>query len=130
MQIVYSDKKSGKTAQAGVAKENEAVLIGKKIGDIIEGSVVALDGFKLKITGLSDNTGAPSRKEIEGTRKAKPLIGYGVGMKIAKHGYRGRRLVRGNTVSADTSQINTIIEEYGQKAAEELFKPKEKKEES
>ena len=34
-----------------------------------------------------------------------------------------------NTIGNDTSQINTVITEMGSHNAEELFKPKEKKEE-
>jgi small subunit ribosomal protein S6e len=129
MKVVYSDKKSGKTAQADVAKESESMLIGKKIGDIIEGGVIKLDGYKLQITGLSDNMGAPSRKEIDGTRKARPLLSSGPGLRGGKAGYRSRRLIRGNTISTDTVQVNTVITEYGAMKVEELFKPKEKKEE-
>ncbi len=128
MKIVLSDRKIGKTAQLDIPKDNEVMLIGSKIGDVIEGNSAGLPGFKLKITGLSDNSGAPSRKEIDGTRKAKPLLSYGIGMRIREKGYRSKRLIRGNTISADTSQINTVIEEYGQKSPEELFRKAEKKE--
>jgi small subunit ribosomal protein S6e len=128
MKIVLSDRKIGKTAQLDIPKDNEVMLIGSKIGDVIEGNSAGLPGFKLKITGLSDNSGAPSRKEIDGTRKAKPLLSYGIGMRIREKGYRSKRLIRGNTISADTSQINTVIEEYGQKSPEELFKKAETKE--
>ncbi len=128
MQIVYSDKKTGKTGQAQVPKDRETQLIGKLIGDSIEGAAAGLDGFKLKITGMSDNAGAPSRKEVDGIRKTKSLISYGIGMRVRGKGYRARRLVRGNTVGPDTAQINTVIEQFGAKPVEELFKPKEKKE--
>jgi hypothetical protein len=37
-----------------------------------------------------------------------------------------RKLIRGNMVSVDTGQINTIITEYGTKSMEELFPKKEK----
>ncbi len=124
MKVVYSDKKSGKTAQADVAKESEAMLLGKKIGDVIE-----WNGLKLQITGLSDNMGAPSRREIEGTRKAHPLLSSGPGLRKGSHGYRARRMIRGDTISADTAQVNTFIVDFGKASAEELFKPKEKKEE-
>jgi small subunit ribosomal protein S6e len=127
MKIVYSDKKSGKTSQAEVPKEFEAMVIGKKIGEQVEGSAIKLDGMKLQITGLTDNTGSPSRREIDGTRKAWPLLSNAPGIRHAKHGYRARRLIRGNTISADTAQINTIIVEMGTHTAEQLFKPKEKK---
>lgn len=129
MKIVFSDKKTGKTAQADVPKEKESMLMGKRIGEVIDGFAANLEGFKLQITGLSDKGGAPSRKEIEGTRKVRVLLGgrHGLGKKSA--GYRARKLVRGNTISADTEQVNTVIAEYGTKPMEELFKPKEKKEE-
>ena len=127
MKIVYSDKKSGKTAQAEVPKELEAMVVGKKIGEQIEGSTIKLDGMKLQITGLTDNTGSPSRREIDGTRKARPLLSNAPGIRGAKKGYRARRLIRGNTVSTDTSQVNTVIVEMGTHTLEQLFKPKEKK---
>ena len=128
MQIVYSDRKTGKTGHAQIPKEREGQLIGKIIGEEIEGAAAGLDGFKLKITGLSDSSGAPSRKEIDGIRKTKALINFGVGMRVKEKGYRARKLVRGNTIGPDTVQINTVIEQFGSKPHEELFKPKEKSE--
>lgn len=128
MKLVYSDRKSGKTGEMEVPKDRESLFVGKIMGEVLEGSTVGLDGFKLQITGLSDNSGNPSRAEIEGTRKAKPLLSSGPGMKHPKKGFRSRRLVRGNQISTDTMQINTVITEYGAKPLEELFKPKEKKE--
>jgi small subunit ribosomal protein S6e len=128
MKLVYSDRKSGKTSEVDVPKDRETTVIGKAMGDVIDGSLGGLDGYKLQITGLSDAAGAPSRPEIEGTRKARPLIGSGPGIRHPKKGYRTRRLVRGSTISADTVQINTVITEYGSKPAEEIFRPKEKKE--
>ncbi len=126
MKIVYSDKKSGKTSQAEVPKEFEGMVIGRKIGEQIEGSAIKFDGLKLQITGLTDNTGSPSRREIDGTRKARPLLSNAPGLRHATHGFRSRRLIRGNTVSTDTAQVNTVIVEMGAATAEQLFKPKEK----
>jgi small subunit ribosomal protein S6e len=128
MKIVFSDKKSGKTAQLEVAKEGEAMLMGKKIGEIIEGAGLGLEGYKLQITGLSDNMGSPSRREVEGSRKIYILLNKGPGIVGAKKGKRIRKLVRGNTISVDTGQVNTVIAEYGSKSAEELFPKKAVKE--
>lgn len=127
MKLVYSDRKTGKTGQVDIAKDREGLLIGKTMGEAIDGSVGGLDGFKLQITGLSDSAGAPSRPEISGTLKTKPLISNGPGIKHPKKGFRTRRSIRGNMISSDTVQVNTVITEYGSKSAEELFKPKEKK---
>jgi len=68
--------------------------------------------------------GSPSRKEVEGSRKVRVLLTRGPGIKGAKKGIRIRKLIRGNTVSADTGQINTVITEYGSKSEEELFPKK------
>jgi len=127
MKIVYSDKKTGKTGQVEVVKEREAILMGKKIGETIDGFPAELEGFELQITGLSDASGTPSRKEVDGTRKARLLLSGGAGLRYDKHGFRARRLIRGNMISTDTIQVNTVIVKMGSKPLEELFKPKEKK---
>jgi small subunit ribosomal protein S6e len=125
LKIVYSDKKTGKTAQSEVPKEKEALLIGKKMKEQIDGSIIGIEGYKLEITGLSDTTGAPSRSEIDGTRKAWPLLSSGPGIRKPSKGERRKRIVRGNTISIDTEQINAVIVEYGPTPIEELFKKKE-----
>ncbi len=127
MKIVYSDRKTGKTAQAEVPKEKEAMLLGNAIGDIIDGSVIGLEAYKLQITGLTDKAGTPSRKDLEGSRKA---YAYLLDKKLGKKGLRKRKLVRGKVIAADTEQINTVIVQYGTKPVEELFKPKEGQEKS
>ncbi|MDE1856406.1 MAG: 30S ribosomal protein S6e [Candidatus Micrarchaeota archaeon] len=127
MKIVLSDKKTGKTAQIEVQKDREAMLLSKKIGETIDAFPINLEGFKLQITGLSDKSGTPSRKEVEGSRKAKLLLSKGTGLRGGKKGFRARRLVRGNQISADTEQVNTVIVEYGSTPLEQIFKPKEKK---
>ncbi|MEM0147054.1 MAG: S6e family ribosomal protein [Candidatus Micrarchaeaceae archaeon] len=126
MKIVYSDRKTGRSAQADVPKEKESLLIGNSIGDVIDGSVIGLDAYKLQITGLSDKSGTPSMKSIDGSRKVYALMYSKHARK--KKGNRIRQLVRGRVVALDTEQINTVIIEYGAKPAEELFKSKQQAE--
>jgi small subunit ribosomal protein S6e len=126
MKIVYSDAKIGRTAQREVVKDAEAQLIGRRMGEEIDGTLVGLEGYKLRVTGLSDKSGAPSRREVDGTRKVHVLIHSGAGIGRTSRGERRRKLVRGNTISADTEQVNTVITAYGAKSAEELFPKKEK----
>jgi small subunit ribosomal protein S6e len=125
MKVVYSDKKTGKTSQVEVPKETESMFIGKKIGEILEGNLVGMEGYTLQITGLSDKMGVPSRKDTDGSRKAYVLMSSGPGIVGAKKGKRMRKLIRGNMVSVDTGQINTFIVAYGTKTAEEIFPKKE-----
>ncbi|MEM0094969.1 MAG: 30S ribosomal protein S6e [Candidatus Micrarchaeaceae archaeon] len=130
MKVVYSNPKTGKTAQIEVQKGMEHALIGKRIGDEIDGSTIdaSLSGIKLKITGLSDKTGAPSRRDLSGTRKERMLLSGGPGIRPVRKGYRARRMVRGNMISNDTEQVNTVITDSGNVALDGLFKKVEKKE--
>jgi small subunit ribosomal protein S6e len=122
MIIVYSDPKTGKTNQVKIDEEKAKMLIGKKIGDTIDGTIIGAPGYKLLITGGTDNSGFPLRKDVEGVKKVKVLI-------KKKKGIRVRKTVRGNTISNDTVQVNTKIIEYGELPVEELFKKKEEKKE-
>lgn len=121
MKVVYSDRKSGKSSQVEVAKGNENFLIGKAMGEEFDGSAIGLDGFKLKITGLSDKSGTPSRKGVLGGRKTRLLLMSKPGATHYSKGSRIKMLVRGNTVSAETEQVNTVIQEYGAKSLDEIF---------
>jgi small subunit ribosomal protein S6e len=118
MIVVYSDPKTGKTAQVEVDEEKAKMLVGKKIGDTIDGAIIGAPGCKLLITGGTDNSGFPLRKDVEGIKKVKVLV-------KKKKGVRVRKTIRGNTISNDTIQVNTKIVEYGNISVEELFKKKE-----
>src|SRR3989344_2742013 len=54
--------------------EKDAPLAGKKIGDVFEGSLIGLPGYKLAITGGSDKSGFPMRNDIEGQARKKEEI--------------------------------------------------------
>jgi small subunit ribosomal protein S6e len=110
--VVVSDPKTGKSIQVQTKDES---LISKKIGDIIDGSIVNLDGYKLKITGGSGFEGAPMVSYVEGINK-KYVWWYNKSKKV-----RVKKLVRGNTISPEIVQINTKIEEYGNKDFNQLY---------
>ncbi len=126
LKIVYSDKKSGRTAQVELDKDKSALLLNMKIGDTIEGNIVGLPGFKLKITGGSDRSGFPLDRSIQGTIKTKAFRSMGNSGK--SKGILKRKTVRGNMVSQDVEQLNTVITEYGPKSIDEIFPKKEKQE--
>ncbi|ADP77247.1 SSU ribosomal protein S6E [Methanothermus fervidus DSM 2088] len=103
-------------------------LIGLKIGDEFDGSIIGLPGYKLKITGGSDKDGFPMRKDIEGSRRVKVLLSSGPGFKPRRKGERRRKSVRGNTISEDIVQVNTVVVKEGEKPIKELISKKEKEE--
>ncbi len=102
--LTISDKK-GKS-QTRELKDNEAnALLGLQIGQETDATIVGLDG-KLKITGGSDKSGVPMRADIHGGSRKYVLLSKGVGLQDATKGERIRKLIRGNTISEETYQIN------------------------
>ena len=97
-------------------------LVGLKIGDNFDASLVGLKGYTLKITGGSDKNGFPMRKDVEGPRRIKSLLAGGIGFNPKRDGQRRRKTVRGNTISDDIVQINAIVDQKGEKNIDELLK--------
>ncbi len=127
--VVVSDPKSGRAKTVIVKDEMANFFIGKKIGDIVSGSLVGLDDdYKLKITGGTDRDGFPMHPAIPGTARPEVLLAKGPGYRPKRKGERRRKRVRGNTIAEDISQINVVIVEYGKKDLSEFFKKEEKKE--
>ena len=115
----------GKTYK--LESENE-VLIGKKIGEELDGNDLSEDlkGYKLEVTGTSDIAGIPGAKGLEGSTYHRELLKFGFGMKDKRKGIRLKKTLRGEEISAKTSQINTIVKKEGHKKFEELTKKEEK----
>ena len=109
--VVVSDPKTGKSIQVQTKDES---LVGKKIGEIIDGSIINLDGYKLRITGGSGFEGATMVNYVEGMNKK--YVWYDENKKV-----RVKKLVRGNTISPEIVQINTKIEEYGNKDFNQIY---------
>jgi small subunit ribosomal protein S6e len=112
--VVIADPKQGKSLQKEVDSTEVTIFKRKKIGDKIDGKELGLDGYELEITGGSDSSGFPMRKDVDGIARKKVLVVSGVGLrKKTRDGMRKRKLVRGNTVSLNVAQINTKIVKYG-----------------
>ncbi len=120
-----SDPKTGKSYQKEVSGNQANAILGKKIGDRIDGIFMDMPGYKLEITGGSDKDGFPMRKDLPGPRRKKLLISKGLGFAPHMKGERRRKNMRGNTVSPDTVQLNMQITARGPRSAEELLTKKE-----
>lgn len=118
--IVISDPKTGKSFQKDLEEQNFDALIGKKIGDIIDGSIFQLDGYKLKLTGGTDKDGFPMSPSIPGGVRKAVLLAEGFGFHPKRKGMRKKKLMRGNTITSEIVQINTMIVEYGQAPLEKV----------
>jgi len=122
--MVVSDPTTGKAQTIQLNPQQFSLLMGKKIGETIDGSPFGLKGVMLKITGGTDRDGFPMRPDISGPRKVRVLLSGGVGFhprekppskrkkkrnRRRKKGLRKRRTVRGNTISDAIAQINTVV---------------------
>jgi small subunit ribosomal protein S6e len=101
--------------------DDASQLVGKKIGEEVDGGIVGLNGYKLEITGGSDKQGFPMRRSLEGPARRRVLIEDGAGIDEDEYGVRRRKSVRGNQVSEDIQQLNMKVVEEGSKSVEELL---------
>jgi small subunit ribosomal protein S6e len=98
-------------------------LVGKKIGEVVDGAVANMAGYKLKITGGTDKDGIPMRPDIHGSAKSHVILSGGVGFHPKSEGERRRKVIRGNTISTESKFINlSIVDQPKAKAAEKVEK--------
>lgn len=121
LKIVVNDK-SGKSYQKVLAEQD--TLVGRKLGDKINGNLLGLTDYELEITGGSDHCGFPMRKDLDSIRK-KILAVSGIGVKKKDKGIRQRKTVAGNTITEKITQVNLKVLTTGKKKLEEIFGTKE-----
>jgi len=119
--IIVSDSNTGLAHQIEVSGGHANGFIGKSIGDVVSGDAVGLPGYSLKIKGGTDKGGFPMRSGLPGPSRRKILVTGGVGFNSPVKGMRHRKTMRGEEISSDVSQINVLVEEYGNKPIDELL---------
>jgi len=118
--IVISDPETGKARSVELEGERAVPLIGRRIGDVIDGAIVGLSGYKVLITGGTDSSGFPMRPDIHGGIKTRVLLSKGVGYRArGSRKDRRRKTIRGNMITEDIAQINMKIIEKPGKAEKE-----------
>ena len=121
--VVISEGENSHQVEVEAAESKK--LIGLKIGDEFDASLIGLTGYQVKITGGSDKNGFAMKKDVDGQRRMKSLLSKGTGFKPGRAGERKRKTVRGNTISDEIVQINTIVTKKGEKAIDELLESSE-----
>jgi small subunit ribosomal protein S6e len=99
----------GTTKSIEIEGSQAQPLIGKKIGETINGTIIGLAGKSLIITGGSDSDGFPMRPDVHGGIKKRVLLSSGAGFKPKRKGARKRKAVRGNTITDNIFQINLKV---------------------
>ncbi len=121
MKFVLSDPKTGKSWQLELRKENEAMLLGKSIGENVEGEIFGASGYVFELTGGSDSSGFPMRSDVAGMRRTSVLLSKGIGFKGKRKGIRKRKTILGNVYSSEIVQVNAKVVQVGTVSLEELF---------
>ncbi|MEM3090269.1 MAG: 30S ribosomal protein S6e [Candidatus Bathyarchaeia archaeon] len=123
--VIVSDPEDGTSRTVELEDARAVPLIGKKVGDIIDGSVVGLPGFKVQITGGSDKDGFPMRPNVHGGVRRSVVLSGGVGFNPQNEGARRRKRVRGNVITDEIVQVNMKVVEKPKvkKVAEAKEKP-------
>jgi small subunit ribosomal protein S6e len=108
--LVVSDP-NGKSISREIKDISAQPLLGSRVGDVLDSSIIAIGAGKMKITGGSDKSGTPMRGDVHGGVKKYVLLSRGVGMNNSLKGGRIRKLVRGNLVTEEIYQLNCSLVE-------------------
>jgi len=126
--VIVSDPEAGTSKVVELEEARATPLIGKKISEVVDGSIVDLPGHKAQIMGGSDKDGFPMRPSVHGGVRRRIVLSGGVGFTPTNEGMRKRKTIRGNVITDEIVQINMKITERPTQI-KEANKTKEKKEE-
>ena len=111
MPILIVSDPNGTSQRVEIEDAQLRPLVGTRIGQIIDGTLAGMQGYKLKFTGGTDKDGVPMRPDVHGSARARIVLSGGVGYKPTDKGMNKRKVVRGNTISAETSFLNFSVVE-------------------
>jgi len=126
--VIVSDPEGGKSKVVELDGARAVPLIGRRLGETVDGSVVGMSGRKLQITGGSDKDGFPMRPNIHGGVRVSVIVSKSVGFHPHREGERQRKTLRGNVVTEDIVQVNMKVIEKPKKAERPKKAKKEKAE--
>jgi len=110
--LIVSDPGTGKCVVSELEGPRAQALIGRSLGDLVDGSALGIAGSAV-ISGGCDKNGVPMRADVHGGAKKYVVLSSGPGFRPHKSGERKRKLVRGRTITDDTYQINVTLRKEG-----------------
>jgi small subunit ribosomal protein S6e len=120
--IVINDPSDGRSYNFEVTGHHAQNILGKRIGEQVDGLNVNLPGYKLQITGGTDGSGFPMRADFQGSGRRRLLLTEGTGFHPkSSPGKRKRKSVRGNTIGDKVVQVNMKVVKAGSKPVGEHF---------
>ena len=64
--LIISDPEDGTSQKVELEDAMINSLIGRRIGEVIDGTIANLAGYKIKLTGGTDKDGIPMRPDVHG----------------------------------------------------------------
>jgi small subunit ribosomal protein S6e len=118
--IIVSDPEAGTSKVVELEEARASPFIGRRLGEILDGTVVDLPAHKVMLMGGSDKDGVPIRGNVHGGVRRAVVLSGGAGFNPTRKGERQRKTVRGSTITDEIVQINMKIIEKpaGAKPAE------------
>jgi small subunit ribosomal protein S6e len=116
--VIVSDPQAGTSKVVDIEEARAAPFIGRRLGEIIDGSAVDLPAHTVQILGGSDKDGVPMLGNVHGGVRRRVVLSGGAGFKAKKKGERKRKTVRGNIITDEIVQINMKIVERPTKPVE------------
>jgi small subunit ribosomal protein S6e len=125
--LIVSNPADGTSQRVEIDDQQLRALYGTRIGQVVEGTVADMQGYRIKLTGGTDKDGIPMRPDVHGSAKARVVLSGGVGFKPKDKGEKKRKVVRGNTVNPEIAFLNFIVVEApkGKKKAKKEPAPAE-----
>ncbi|OLS13408.1 MAG: 30S ribosomal protein S6e [Promethearchaeota archaeon CR_4] len=103
----------GKTRQIQIPPDKFR-LAGLKIGEEFNGALIGFPGYKFKITGGTDGSGIPMRRDVHGPVKKRIFLSRGPCYVPKRVGEKRWKVVRGNIVTDNMVQVNCVVMAYGE----------------
>jgi len=113
--IIVSDPETGRSQAVEVEGARAVPLVGRRLGEVIDGATVGMSGYKLRISGGSDKDGFPMRPNVHGGVRVSVILSEGVGFHPSRVGERQRKTLRGNVITEEIVQINMNVIEKPKK---------------
>ena len=125
--MVLSDPETGRAYKIELDETRMRSIVGRRIGEVVDGSAFGIAGYKIQLTGGSDRDGFPMRRDVHGRVRPRILLRSPPGFHPREKGQIRRKRVRGNVYVPEIVQINAKIVEKGKKSIEELLPKGEEK---
>jgi small subunit ribosomal protein S6e len=106
--LIVSDPRTGKCVVSELEGTRAQALIGRSLGELVDGSALGIAGSAV-ISGGCDKNGVPMRADVHGGAKKYIVLSFGPGFRPHNSGERKRKLIRGRTITDETYQINVTL---------------------